>query len=66
MTKLEKIEQEIATLSKAEIIKLADWFAVFHAEAWDRQITLDSDTGRLDTLAEKALTDHKAGRTRSL
>ena len=63
MTKLEKIEQEIASLSKADILKLADWFAAFHADAWDRQMEADSNAGRLGKLAEQALADHKAGRT---
>ena len=66
MTKLEKIEQEIASLSQAEIFKLADWFAEFHADAWDRQMVEDVSAGRLDKLAEQALADHRAGRTTPL
>ena len=66
MTKLEKIEQDIATLSTAELSKLAGWFATFHADAWDKQMAEDIDAGRLDSLAEKALADHKAGRTTPL
>ena len=66
MTKLEKIEQEIASLSTADIFKLAGWFAEFHADAWDRQMTEDFDAGRLYKLAEQALADHKAGRTTPL
>ena len=63
MTKLEKIEQDISSLSKAELFKLADWFATFHADAWDKQMVADVDAGRLDTLAAQALADHKARRT---
>ena len=66
MTKLEKIEQEIATLSPAEIFKLANWFAEFHADAWDQQIAEDASAGKFDKLAEQALADHKAGRTERL
>ena len=61
MTKLDKIEQDIASLSKAELHKLVDWFAEYHAEVWDKQIAADSETGKLDELAQKALADHKAG-----
>ena len=61
MTKLEKIEQEIAKLSPAEVAKLAEWFADFHADLWDRQIAADADTGRLDRLA-----DHRGGRSKPL
>lgn len=66
MTKLEKIEQEIAKLSPAEVAKLAEWFADFHADLWDRQIEADATAGRLDTLADRALADHKAGRSKPL
>ena len=66
MTKLEKIEQDIASLSTAEIFKLADWFAEFHADAWDRQMVEDVGVGRLDKRAEQALANHKAGRTKLL
>ena len=64
MTKLEKIEQEIASLPQADVFKLANWFAEFHAELWDRQIEEDSKAGKLDKLAAEALADHRAGRTR--
>ena len=66
MTKLEKIEQDIASLSAADIFKLGSWFAEFHADAWDQQIADDVAAGRLDKLAEQALADHKAGRTTTL
>ena len=66
MTKLEKIEQDIASLSPGEMAKLARWFAEFQADVWDRQIEADAGSGRLDTLAEQALAAHKAGKTRPL
>lgn len=66
MTKLEKIEQEIASLPQADVFKLANWFAEFHADLWDKQIEEDSKAGRLDKLAEDALADYQAGRTRPL
>jgi len=33
-------------------------------DAWDRQIEADIKAGRLDRLAEEALADHRAGKTR--
>jgi hypothetical protein len=38
MTKLEKIEKEIASLVPADLHKLADWIAEYREELWDRQI----------------------------
>jgi hypothetical protein len=66
MTKLEKIEQDIASLTPGEVAKLARWFAEFQADVWDRQIADDANAGRLDNLADQALASHHAGKTRPL
>lgn len=66
MTKLEKIEREIASLSKDELHKLADWFAEHHASLWDRQIETDAKAGRLDKLIADAKTEIAAGKVRPL
>ena len=63
MTKLEKIEQDIASLSPEDIWKLADWFAEYHADLWDKQIAEDAASGRLDAFADQALADHLAGKS---
>lgn len=66
MTRLEKIEREIASLSLEDIVRLADWLADYRAQLWDRQIAADATAGRLDELAEQALEDHAAGKTTPL
>jgi hypothetical protein len=66
MTKLEKIEQEIASLDPKDVRKLADWIEEYKWELWDRQIEADSKAGKLDDLAAQALASHKAGKTRVL
>ena len=66
MGKIEKIEQEIQTLSPEELAQLRAWFLEYDWAAWDRQIERDSQAGRLDALADKALRDHAAGKTTSL
>jgi hypothetical protein len=66
MTKLEKIEQEIATLGKDDLHKLADWLAEYRADLWDKQIAEDAEAGRLDEVVAQALADLKAGRTKPL
>ena len=66
MTKLEKIEQDIASLTPGEVAKLARWFAEFQADVWDKQIEDDASAGRLDNLADQALASHHAGKTRQL
>ncbi|UCI10151.1 hypothetical protein [Mesorhizobium sp. B1-1-8] len=66
MTKLEQIEKSIAELSPDELKAFAAWFEELQADMWDRQIGADAKAGRLDKLAEQALADHRAGRTRPL
>ncbi|MBZ9891018.1 hypothetical protein LB559_24105 [Mesorhizobium sp. BR1-1-3] len=66
MTKLEQIEQSVAELSPEELKAFAAWFEALQADMWDRQMEADAKAGRLDRLAEQALADHRAGRTRPL
>ena len=66
MTKLEKIEQSVAELSDAELKAFAEWFAELQWERWDRQLEEDVEAGKLDRLAEGALADFEADRTRPL
>lgn len=64
MTKVAKLEQEIASLSAQELSQFRRWYAEFDAAAWDRQFEADAQSGALDRLADEALTDHAAGRSR--
>ena len=66
MGKVERIEQEIQTLSPDELAQLRAWFLEFDWAAWDRQLERDVQAGKLDELADKALRDHAAGETTSL
>jgi hypothetical protein len=38
-------------------------FIGFDAAEWDRRIEMDSETGKLDRLAQSAIEEHKAGKT---
>jgi hypothetical protein len=66
MTKLEKIEQAISALSPEELASFRRWFAQFAGDDWDRQIEADMLSGKLADLAEEAIADHRAGRTKPL
>lgn len=63
MNRIEQIEGQIRELSSDELSALRRWFLEFDAECWDRQIEADTKNGKLDALAERALEDHKAGRS---
>ena len=66
MTRVKRLEQEVKKLGHAELAAFRAWFRRYDADEWDRQIKEDVRTGRLDKLAEEALAEHKAGRTKEL
>lgn len=66
MSKVEKIEQEIESLSTQELAQLRRWFRDFDAQAWDRQIEEDARTGKFDRLAEEAISSYQAGKAREI
>lgn len=66
MGKVEKIEQEIKSLSAAELARLREWFAAFDAAHWDEQFEADVKSGKLDGLGERALKAHAEGKTTKL
>jgi hypothetical protein len=63
MGKIEKIEEEIQALSSEELAQFRAWFLEYDWAIWDRQIERDSEAGRLDDLAARALRDHAAGKS---
>ena len=63
MTKLEKIEQEIATLGKDDLQKLAGWLAEYQAGLWDKQLEADANAGRLDKLIANARSEIAAAQS---
>ena len=64
MSTIDEIEHAVSGLSREELAEFRSWFLAFDAEAWDRQFEEDVAAGRLDALAEEALSDLRAGRTR--
>ena len=66
MTKVEKLEREVRNLSEKELTTFREWFAAFDAAEWDRQMEDDIRAGKLDRIADAALTEHHAGRSRKL
>jgi len=55
MSRVEQIEGHVKELSPEELSAFREWFAEFDAEIWDRQLESDVRTGKLDSLAERAL-----------
>ncbi len=66
MSRIEQIESQIKELDPDELNAFRMWFLQFEAETWDRQIEADSQNGKLLSLAERALEDHRAGKSTPL
>jgi len=66
MSKIEIIEKQIQELSAEELEQFRQWFAEFDSELWDQQIESDAKSGKLDTLAERALKQYSVGKTTKL
>ena len=62
MSAIEQIEDAVRRLSSRELAEFRTWFAEFDGALWDRQIEEDVAAGRLDALADEALSDLREGR----
>ena len=66
MNTVEVITAAIAELAPEQVAQIWAWLAERAETDWDAQIEQDERAGRLNALAERALAEHKAGRTRPL
>lgn len=63
---VEDIEKAIKKLGAAEFDRLRAWFDEYQAARFDEKIARDAEAGKLDRLAEQAVTDFRKGRAREL
>jgi hypothetical protein len=66
MSTVREIEDAVRRFASEDLAAFRAWFAEFDAEVWDRQLEADVAAGRLDALAEEALTDLREGRCSDL
>ncbi len=63
---IHEIEQAITELPPNELARFREWFEEFDAQTWDEQFERDAKSGKLDKLANKAVTDFRAGKAKEL
>lgn len=66
MLKIEEIEATIESLSEDEYARLREWFYERDWEKWNKQIEVDSESGKLDFLLREALDEKAKGNLRKL
>ncbi len=59
MSRLEKLEQDIAKLSPEEFVELEQWFDAERNRKWDRQIEEDVQSGKLREVYEKLKSENQ-------
>ncbi|MEI8311212.1 MAG: hypothetical protein WCH98_10700 [Verrucomicrobiota bacterium] len=63
MSTVQEIERAIEQLPREEAFLLADWISSRISMEWDNEIEEDIKAGRLDHLAQEAVSEFRAGRT---
>ena len=66
MTRIEEIEQAVASLPAEEYRQFREWFLERDWGQWDRQIQADSESGKLDFLVKEAMDEKSRGKLRDL
>jgi KaiC/GvpD/RAD55 family RecA-like ATPase len=66
MARIEELTNEVQQLSREELAAFRDWFRKYDSDEWDKEIEEDVLSGRLENLANEAIADHTAGRTKEI
>jgi hypothetical protein len=61
--KVDELEKEIAKLPAEELREFRAWYEQFDSAAWDEDLERDIAAGKLDGLADAAISEQKAGKT---
>lgn len=63
---VQEIERAIDALTPQQREELYQWLDQHYAQSIDEHLKVDLDAGRIDNRINRALADHKAGRTQPL
>ena len=66
IARVEEIQIAIESLPHHEYIRLRQWFSEKDWQKWDKQIKMDSESGKLDFLIEEALDEKSKGQLKEL
>ena len=66
MSTIQEIERAVTKLSSDDLASFRDWFAEFEARIWDEQFEKDANSGKLDKLANEAISDFRADNYKEL
>lgn len=64
MNRVKEIKESVQGLSDNELHRFRQWFKQYDHEVWDEELQSDIDSGKLDHLADRAITDYENGETK--
>jgi hypothetical protein len=62
---VEQIELEVAKLERDQFARFSAWFENFRADAWDKQISSDAESGKFDAVFSEIDEELNLGALRS-
>jgi len=62
MSSVKLAKETVQRLKPQELAEFSRWFDEYRNAKWDAQISHDVEMGKLNALAEEALTEYRAGR----
>ena len=66
MSNITDIQQAILALPEADYLQFKRWFSELNWAKWDRQIEVDSESGKLDFLVAEVLEAKEKGTLKNL
>jgi hypothetical protein len=66
MMLVQQIKKEVAGLPKVQLKEFRLWFEEFDALEWDKRFEKDVASGKLDDIANRAVSDFKKGKFKKL
>jgi hypothetical protein len=66
VSRVQEITEQLLSLSGAELRELRAWLDEYEDRIWDEQFEAEIAAGKWDELAEKALRDHREGKSTPL
>jgi len=66
MNTVKEIEKAVTTLSKEELFDFREWYEKFDSKIWDEQFERDVKNGKLEYLADRAISDFHSGKCKKL
>ena len=65
-SRVQEIEEQVRKLSGAELRVFRAWLDEYEEQLWDRKFEAEAAAGTWDDLADKALADHREGKSTPL